>query len=112
AFSSFFCSFDHVADYVADTSHVLLIQLERFAHTCERPDLLVVHFSGHGFVWNGQLYLLCNATDVDAKLFNSTAISITQIKTVLDQCSAKHKLLILDCCFAGIAQGGGAWKSE
>jgi predicted HTH transcriptional regulator len=112
AFSSSSCNFHQVADAVADTASILLTQLERFAYTCERPDLLVVHFSGHGFVWNGQLYLLCNTTDVDAKLFNSTAINIMQIKTILDQCSAKHKLLILDCCFAGIAHGVGAWKSE
>jgi predicted HTH transcriptional regulator len=112
AFAGSFCNFHQVAAQVADTASIVLTQLERFAYTCERSDLLVVHFSGHGFMWNGQLYLLCNTTDVDAKLFNSTAINITQIKTILDQCSAKHKLLILDCCFAGIAQGVGTWKSE
>jgi tetratricopeptide (TPR) repeat protein len=112
AFLSSFCDFHQVADHIADTASILLKELERFVYTCERPDLLVMHFSGHGFVWNGQLYLLCNTTEVDAKLFSSTAIPIIQIKAVLDQCKAKHKLLILDCCFAGIAQGVGAWKSE
>src|SRR5712691_5205816 len=101
AFSGPFCNFHHADYYVADESHILLKHLESFAYACERSDLLVVHFSGHGYVWKGQLYLLCNTTDVDAKLFTSTAISITDIKTILDQCNTKHKLLILDCCFAG-----------
>jgi hypothetical protein len=92
---------------IANDTHVVLAQLERFVQDCERLELLVVHFSGHGFRWNGQLYLLCNNTNIENKLFNATAINILQIKNILEGCKAKHKLLILDCCYAG-----SAWKGE
>jgi len=106
------CAFSDVKSAIATNPDDVLRGLELLATTCEHSDMLLVHFSGHGKVWGGHLYLICNETKVDAKLFESTAINISRIKNVLDLCSAKHKILILDCCQSGTAHSGGAWKGE
>jgi tetratricopeptide (TPR) repeat protein len=106
------CEFSDVKSTIATSPSDVLTGLERLATACERSDLLIVHFSGHGKVWGGHLYLICNDTQVDARLFESTAINISRIKNILDLCSAKHKLLVLDCCHASTAHAGGTWRGE
>jgi tetratricopeptide (TPR) repeat protein len=106
------CEFTDVKSAIATNPLDVLIGLERLATSCERSDLLIVHFSGHGKVWGGNLYLICNETEIDARLFEATAINISRLKTILDLCNAKHKLLVLDCCHAGTAHAGGTWRGE
>jgi hypothetical protein len=112
ALSTYPCEFTNVEGIIASTPFAVLPGLERLANVCKRSDLLMVHFAGHAFPWGGHLYLICNQTDVDQKLFTSTAIDINAVKNILNQCHAKHKLLVLDCCHAGTAHGGGTWRGE
>lgn len=112
AFGDYPCEFSDVKSTIATNPSNVLTDLERLATSCERSDLLMVHFSGHGKVWGGHLYLICNTTQVSPRPLLSTAININQIKDILDQCNAKHKLLVLDCCHASIAHAGGAWRGE
>jgi predicted HTH transcriptional regulator/tetratricopeptide (TPR) repeat protein len=108
ALSAHPCAFTEVNSIIANTPTSVIEGLELLTRKCEQSDLLVVHFSGHGYV-DKHLYLICNETDVERKLFTSGAIKIDQIKDILQDCPARHKLLILDCCHAAAANAGGTW---
>lgn len=60
ALSDYPCEFSDVKSVIATSPSNVLMGLERLATSCERSDLLIVHFSGHGKVWGGTLYLICN----------------------------------------------------
>jgi hypothetical protein len=66
-------------------------------------DLAVVHFSGHGALIDGRLYLLPQDTDArDAVGIKDTALSIDDLKAELLEL-AKHGrvLVLLDACHSG-----------
>ncbi len=110
AFSHDRCAFTKVESVVAKNPHTVLVGLEHFANQCEPSDLLVVHFSGHALLSDGSLYLVCNETDYDRQLFITTALKISTVKNILFRCKANHKLLILDCCHAGVDHAGGIYN--
>src|SRR5437660_2574838 len=58
------CGFTKAEPIVADSPQPILAGLNRFVKYCEPSDLLLVHFSGHAN-YEGQLFLLCNSTDID-----------------------------------------------
>ncbi len=97
------CSFTKAKATIAENPQPTLAGLNRFVKQCEPSDLLLVHFSGHGN-YEGQLFLVCNGTDIDDCI--SSAIKVEDIKLYLDKCKARHKVLILDCCRAGRAYSG------
>jgi hypothetical protein len=75
------------------------------------PDLTVVHFSGHGALVNGMLYLLPSEVDArDEVGIQATALSVSQLKDEL-LAIAKHSrvLVLLDACHSGASTlNGGA----
>jgi MoxR-like ATPase len=97
------CAFTKAEWTIAESPQPTLAGLNRLIKQCEPSDLLLVHFSGHGN-YEGQLFLVCNGTDIDDCL--SSAIKVEDIKAYLDKCKARHKVLILDCCHAGGAYTG------
>lgn len=97
------CAFTKAEWTIAESPQPTLAGLNRLIKQCEPSDLLLVHFSGHGN-YEGQLFLVCNGTDIDDCL--SSAIKVEDIKSYLDKCKARHKVLILDCCRAGGAYAG------
>ena len=97
------CGFTKAECMPAQSPQPILAGLNRFVKQCEPSDLLLVHFSGHGN-YEGQLFLVCNSTDIDDCI--SSAIKVEDIKSYLDKCKARHKVLILDCCHAGGAYAG------
>ena len=103
ALSSPRCAFTEVELRIAESPQSALAGLNRFVEQCEPSDLLLVHFSGHGW-YHRQLFLLCNSTEIDDCI--SSAIKIDDIKSYLDKCKARHKVLVLDCCHAGGAHSG------
>ena len=96
------CAFTDAEATIAENPQPTLAGLGRFVKQCEPSDLLLVHFSGHADRGRGgQLILLCNGTDIDD--YTSSAIKISSIKEYLDECKARQKVLILDCCHASAA---------
>jgi hypothetical protein len=75
-------------------------QLVFLAESCNTEDTFVCYFSGHGWVFKGSLMLLWDNSQPDKLL--STTIPISQVLESLKCCVARNKLLILDCCHAGI----------
>jgi tetratricopeptide (TPR) repeat protein len=114
AFNTYPCQFSRVRSVIANTSNTVIEGLEEFAETCQNTDLLVVHFSGHAKSENRELYLISNNTmfHPNGRLRFSTTIKMRDIKEILDRCRARHKLLILDCCYSGTALGGGAYRGN
>src|SRR5690349_10841729 len=67
------CTFTKAEWTIAESPQPTLAGLNRLIKQCEPSDLLLVHFSGHGN-YEGQLFLICNGTDIDDCL--SSAIKV------------------------------------
>ncbi|NEP80070.1 MAG: hypothetical protein F6K39_19035 [Okeania sp. SIO3B3] len=74
-------------------------QLSHIVSSCNSDDTFICHFSGHGYLVKGSLFLLWN--DSDRNNVPHTALSIARIMETLNHCKAENRLLILDCCYAG-----------
>ena len=103
-----YCQFTSTEVIIAQSRTIALAGFKTFTEQCQPSDLLLVHFSGHA-IFDEQLYLLCNDTDVN-DLF-STALEINTLKTILRRSKARSKVLLLDCCHAAGANPG-ALKGE
>jgi len=65
-----------------------------------RDDLSVLYFTGHGLKDDyGRLYLAMTNTRLDNLQF--TGLSGIQISDAMNECRARQKVLILDCCYSG-----------
>jgi len=71
-------------------------------------ELVLLYFTGHGFIDRGLLYL--GMTNTRRDLLRSTAIPATFIHNVLRECKAKSQVIILDSCFSGAFARGMAAK--
>lgn len=73
-------------------------------------DLAVVHFSGHGAMVDGRLYLLPYEVDArDAVTIRTTAISLDEFRQSLTAIAGTGRvLLLLDACYSGNASLDGA----
>ena len=83
---------------------------------CEKNDLVLLFFSGHGVKENGDLYLGARGMfrDNSGDLVKSSAVLANDIHKIMDRCRSIQQVIILDCCFSGafpntlIAKGNGA----
>ncbi len=65
-------------------------------------DMLVVYFAGHGLLaHNNELYLSLSGTDPDE--LQTSALRYQLLREILVNSPAKHRILVLDCCFSGRA---------
>jgi hypothetical protein len=66
-------------------------------------DLLLVYYAGHGLRHENrdELYLTAGETEADA--LAESAVSFNAVKDVLEGSSARTNLLVLDCCYSGMA---------
>jgi Caspase domain len=73
----------------------------------EAQDVFLVYFAGHGLHGPGQegLDLFLALPDTDPGLPGYTALSLTAIRQTFSKSSAAVKILILDCCYSGLAIG-------
>lgn len=74
--------------------------------SCKEDDLLLLYFSGHGFVDenNGALHLASYSTKRES--LKSTAIPAEFIHGLMGASRSKQQVVILDCCYSGaFAQG-------
>src|SRR5205807_2521178 len=69
----------------------------------DTEDVLLVYYVGHGMSTSeGQLALAVRETDPDPELLAHTAILYENLARILRSCRAPTKLVILDCCHAGL----------
>lgn len=85
--------------------------LEDFLHGREPDETVLVYLSGHGLLDKpGALFFA--AGDTDTALPHATAISATELTDLLDNCRARHQVLILDCCFSGLSAASKSSEQE
>ena len=61
-----------------------------------QEDTLIVYFSGHGYLHRGNLVLVVGDDETRNSKYN-----VNLLTDGLADCTARHKLLILDCCHSG-----------
>jgi formylglycine-generating enzyme required for sulfatase activity len=74
-------------------------EVERLASVAEAADTILLFFSGHGVLINGESCLVPSDGDT------ATAIPVSWVTAQLDRSKARGKMLILDACHAGAAKG-------
>ncbi|MEI2762218.1 caspase family protein [Methanothrix soehngenii] len=82
--------------------HRVQEEIDRVIQTANKDDLILIYYSGHGKLDHaGKLHLA--TTNTNAKYLKSTSISINFIKDLLDDSRTTKVILILDCCYSGLA---------
>ena len=82
--------------------HKVQEEIDRVIQTADKDDLILIYYSGHGKLDHaGKLHLATTNTNV--KYLKSTSISINFIKDLLDGSRTNKVILILDCCYSGLA---------
>ena len=72
----------------------------------EATDVLLFYYVGHGLVGaDGELHLATRATDGDSRSLAYQALPFAAVRDLLQGCRARAIVTVLDCCFAGRAQG-------
>jgi hypothetical protein len=73
--------------------------------TRQADDLLLVYYAGHGLrhPTRDLLYLAVEGTDPDEP--EGTAVRFDAVREVIEASPARKRLLILDCCYSGMALG-------
>lgn len=71
----------------------------------ESTDVLLFYYVGHGQLLDGEhLGMALVDTHAEPEMRHSTSLRLDDLRTELKyRCSARVKLIILDCCFSGIA---------
>jgi hypothetical protein len=71
----------------------------------QTDDFLLVYYAGHGLRHpvRDDLWLTLSSTDPEA--LNGTAVPLDWVKEEIEHSPARTKLLVLDCCYSGLAIG-------
>ncbi|SLN72775.1 Caspase domain protein [Roseovarius albus] len=93
--------FDRVELITQGNHSDALTTIEQITTEMQRNDLLLIYYAGHGLVRNQKLHLAFGNTRSD--LIHSTALKYGNLLDVVEQASARTRLMILDCCYAGAA---------
>ncbi len=96
------CGFEVIAPErePAPTSASVRTMLYSISEACKPDDSFIFYFGGHGLAQSGALFLLLDDSDTSRLL--ETALPISHVVEALKYCRARNKLLILDCCHAGV----------
>lgn len=76
------------------------------AAALQAEDFFLVYYAGHGVrdqVHDERLYLAVQETDKDGP--DGTAVPFESVRDVIKDSRAKSRVLILDCCYSGMAVG-------
>jgi formylglycine-generating enzyme required for sulfatase activity len=101
--------FDEVIPLIDPDVGTMRSRLGEVFSRLTKQDLVLFYFTGHGIKdMTGEFYLTTGQTQLfDNKRLNpGTAVEASFVKTVLGNCYAQRKVVILDCCFgAAFAEG-------
>jgi hypothetical protein len=91
---------DGLTSATEERSDSLVQRFKEFVTKKPNADILIFYFAGHGLSDKKQLNLFLDTTNNDNLL--STSILFSEITGILENslCTAKNKLIILDCCQA------------
>ncbi|WP_406468500.1 PQQ-binding-like beta-propeller repeat protein [Streptomyces sp. NBC_01594] len=104
-------AFHSVSVLMNPSQRELSVEIANFLEAAELDDTVLLYFSGHGkFPQRAdQAYLA--ARDTWQKLMNGTGVSASFVRHQLEQCLARARVVILDCCSSGKFARGMLSKS-
>jgi len=83
-----------------ESADKIRLAIDRLYHMAQHDDLALLFYSGHGYkASNGRLYLA--AKDTRAEEVRATGIWEEFIRDALSGSRARHRVIVLDCCFSG-----------
>jgi hypothetical protein len=86
------------------TKYQIWEELENVIKSCAEDDTLICYFAGHGHIPKGKLHIVVDDNDD----LDRASWRLSNILVELEEnCKAKNKLVILDCCHAGAAETRG-----
>lgn len=100
---------DRIHSFLDKTSaDPVLRDIAGLIHRAE--DAVLFYYVGHGQLIKGRqdLGLALSDTSTDRLLRRSTSLLLSNVKREFEDCEARIKLMMLDCCYSGLAVGGTA----
>jgi len=96
------CEFDEVEESIDDTFVDARIKIEKILKNANHDDLVFIYFSGHGkkHLDNGLRLLFKDARE-DFPL--ATSLNFDYINRCMRYPSLKSVIIVLDCCYSGVA---------
>ena len=96
------CGFDEVEESIDDTFVDARIKIEKILINANHDDLVFIYFSGHGkkHLDNGLRLLFKDARE-DYPL--ATSLNFDYINRCMRYPSRKSVIIVLDCCYSGVA---------
>lgn len=85
------------------TRNNILASLLKISRLANKDDLVLFYFSGHGIAEGGQSYLL--PQDVVLPILKYTALSLREVREVMENSHARAKVIIIDACHSGAIIG-------
>jgi len=102
--------FDEVQPLIDPDPLTMQIAIGKLLRGCQREDLALLFFSGHGITNDdGRLYLTTRITDEAA--FKETSVPASFVHDVMNDSRCKRQVVILDCCYSGAFAAGWQPKS-
>jgi uncharacterized caspase-like protein len=102
--------FDEVETLIDPDPVTMQIAIGKLLRGCQREDLALLFFSGHGITNDdGRLYLTTRITDEAA--FKETSVPASFVHDVMNDSRCKRQVVILDCCYSGAFAAGWQPKS-
>jgi hypothetical protein len=71
----------------------------------QAEDLLLVYYAGHGLRHETRDQLYLTVQDTDPEEPEATAVRFESVRELIESSPARTRLLILDCCYSGLALG-------
>ena len=97
--------FDGVETLINPDPVTMQIAIGKLLRGCQREDLALLFFSGHGITNDdGRLYLTTRITDEVA--FKETSVPASFVHDVMNDSRCKRQVVILDCCYSGAFAAG------
>lgn len=104
---------DQESDLLRPRKANLQQRVPAFLRKAKSRDTVLVFYAGHGFAADGQSFLC--PLDHDAQSPKLSGWRIDELRTILHDCAAGQKLMVIDCCHSGgvvTTSGFGASPQE
>lgn len=102
--------FDGVETLIDPDQNAMRLAINRLFASCQKEDLAVLFFSGHGIADDeDRLYLTTRLTD--EQYYKATSVPASFVHDVMNDSRCKRQVVILDCCYSGAFAAGWQPKS-
>jgi Caspase domain len=86
-------------------------EVARFLSGRDTDELVVVYLSCHGLL-DSRSHLYFATADTEKTALSATAVESAWLMARLDECRARRRVLILDCCFSGAFDHGAKGPAD